>query len=160
MVSTVQSYLRIYQTDARVQSVTESELDEWLFTLLLYWFSFLLAMQVIRMVKLFGWEPQIADRIHTNREDELYSFLKTEMSEIFVNILKCVKISLSPFCAWMFNVIPSFLLPIITMVVTFATYVRDFICNRASDSSSWRHILQTLVMKQKLTGMRVNLFRG
>lgn len=54
-------------------------------------------MQVIRMVKLFGWEPQIANRIHDKREDELNSLLKTEMSEIVVNILKFVEIYLAFF---------------------------------------------------------------
>ena len=77
------------KTDARVENVTES----------MYTFSLMIlrpadcpleAMSVVRMIKLFGWEPQIAARIHGKRDDELHQLLKTEMSELVVNVLKFV----------------------------------------------------------------------
>ncbi|PIL29356.1 ATP-binding cassette transporter [Ganoderma sinense ZZ0214-1] len=48
------------KTDARVQSITES-------------------MNVIRMIKLFGWEPRIAKQLNQKREEELVAIRKNRL---------------------------------------------------------------------------------
>jgi ABC-type multidrug transport system fused ATPase/permease subunit len=46
------SSLSLFKTDARIQAVTE-------------------AMNIIRMVKLFGWENRMSERLKEKREEEL-----------------------------------------------------------------------------------------
>ncbi|KAI1795060.1 hypothetical protein LXA43DRAFT_1080347 [Ganoderma leucocontextum] len=75
---------KMKKTDARVQNVTET-------------------MSVIRMVKLFGWEPRVADQLAEKRENELTFIRKYKILELINN-----------------NV--NFVIPIVTMIVTFATY--------------------------------------
>ncbi|KAI0328372.1 multidrug resistance-associated ABC transporter [Cubamyces sp. BRFM 1775] len=71
-------------TDARVQVINE-------------------VLNVIRMIKLFGWEPRVAAQIEERRAAELKFLSKTRWLEIVNNL---------------FN----YVIPLITMVVTFATY--------------------------------------
>ncbi|KAI0656583.1 multidrug resistance-associated ABC transporter [Cubamyces menziesii] len=71
-------------TDARVQIINE-------------------VLNVIRMIKLFGWEPRVAAQIEERRLAELKFLSKTRWLEILNNL---------------FN----YVIPLITMVVTFATY--------------------------------------
>ncbi|KAI9431381.1 hypothetical protein H4582DRAFT_2085045 [Lactarius indigo] len=72
------------RTDVRVQAATE-------------------AMGILRMIKLFGWEPKIAARLAEKREQELqYIKLRQILNMIIVII--------------------NFFIPIITMVVTYVTY--------------------------------------
>ncbi|TFY61104.1 hypothetical protein EVG20_g7183 [Dentipellis fragilis] len=80
------------RTDARVQNVTET-------------------MNVLRMIKLFGWEPKTDARIADKREEELQWIKRRSFLE-------------------MGNEMMNYLIPVSTMVVTFATY--------------------TLIMKQEL----------
>ncbi|KAH9967588.1 hypothetical protein BC827DRAFT_1264378 [Russula dissimulans] len=72
------------RTDARVQTATET-------------------MGILRMIKLFGWEPKIAARLAEKREDEL-RYLKIRQ---FLHLL---------------NGNTNFLIPVIVMVVTYVTY--------------------------------------
>ena len=89
------------QTDARVQAVTE-------------------VMNVIRMIKAFGWEKRIDEKIAGKREEELACQRKRVILEIISNILKCVQLNR----LWVVALtIRSFFIPIITMIVTFACYV-------------------------------------
>ena len=60
------------QTDARVQVVTE-------------------VMNVIRMIKVFGWEKHIGEKISAKREEELAYQRKRVILEIISNILKWVR---------------------------------------------------------------------
>ncbi|KAF8816575.1 hypothetical protein BYT27DRAFT_7127650, partial [Phlegmacium glaucopus] len=76
---------RMKLTDARVQDVTE-------------------AVNVIRMIKLFGWERSMSERIREKRNDELGWLWK----------LKVGRITFPSICL---NIIPS-----IVMLVTYATY--------------------------------------
>ena len=62
------------QTDARVQVVTE-------------------VMNVIRMIKVFGWEKRIDEKIADKREEELVYQRKRIVLEIISNILKCVQLN-------------------------------------------------------------------
>ncbi|KAH9028261.1 hypothetical protein EDB84DRAFT_1563180 [Lactarius hengduanensis] len=74
----------VKRTDARVQAATET-------------------MGVLRMIKLFGWEPKIAARLAEKREQELqYIKLRQILSMVIVII--------------------NFFIPVITMVVTYITY--------------------------------------
>ncbi|KAH9028060.1 hypothetical protein EDB83DRAFT_1910199 [Lactarius deliciosus] len=74
----------VKRTDARVQAATET-------------------MGILRMIKLFGWEPKIAARLAEKREQELrYIKLRQILNLINGNI--------------------NFFIPIITMVVTYVTY--------------------------------------
>jgi hypothetical protein len=58
---------RIYiQTDIRVQTITET-------------------MNVLRMIKLFGWERNTNDRVASKREDELRLILKRKLLELASN---------------------------------------------------------------------------
>lgn len=47
-------------------------------------------MNVIRMIKLFGWEKRIEEKIAAKREEELAYQKKRIILEIISNILKCV----------------------------------------------------------------------
>ncbi|KZT67088.1 P-loop containing nucleoside triphosphate hydrolase protein [Daedalea quercina L-15889] len=75
---------KMQQTDARVQTATET-------------------MSVIRMIKLFGWEPKVAAQIYEKREEELEFVKKNKLLELVNN-----------------NV--NHIIPLITMIVTYATF--------------------------------------
>lgn len=60
---------KMKRTDARVQTVTET-------------------MNVIRMVKMFGWEPRMSGRLAEKREDELKFIWKGKILELINNNLK------------------------------------------------------------------------
>ncbi|TBU23091.1 hypothetical protein BD311DRAFT_811015 [Dichomitus squalens] len=75
---------KMKKTDARVQNVTET-------------------MSVIRMIKLFGWEARVADRLADKREGELLYIRKYKLLELINGNI-------------------NFMIPIVTIVGTFATY--------------------------------------
>jgi hypothetical protein len=56
------------QTDARVQTATECEAGD---VSVCHTLTYLTAMGILRMIKLFGWEPKIAARLVEKREQEL-----------------------------------------------------------------------------------------
>ncbi|KII86412.1 hypothetical protein PLICRDRAFT_144122 [Plicaturopsis crispa FD-325 SS-3] len=70
--------------DARVQAVSE-------------------VMNVVRMVKLFGWESKMSDRVDAKREDELKSIWKRKMYGVGIEMLNAF-------------------IPGVTMMTTFVTY--------------------------------------
>ncbi|KDR83043.1 hypothetical protein GALMADRAFT_866150 [Galerina marginata CBS 339.88] len=76
--------VRMKKTDARIQDVTE-------------------AVNVLRMVKLFGWEDKIFRRIQEKRDDELSSLWK-------LKVLSAI------------SGISNYIIPTVTMVVTYASY--------------------------------------
>ena len=47
-------------------------------------------MNVIRMIKLFGWEPRIAAQLSEKREKELVSIRKSRMLGLSNQLFKCV----------------------------------------------------------------------
>ncbi|KAJ3556484.1 hypothetical protein NM688_g2007 [Phlebia brevispora] len=75
---------RMKKTDARVQTVTE-------------------IMNVIRMIKIFGWEPKILEQLAEKREAELK----------FLRQFKLLDLS---------NGLLNFTIPVLTMIFTFMTY--------------------------------------
>ncbi|KAF8904953.1 P-loop containing nucleoside triphosphate hydrolase protein [Mucidula mucida] len=76
---------RLKKTDARVQSVTE-------------------IMNVLRMVKLFGWETRMDERITSKREDEMVWIKYRQLLDLL-------------------NGVVNFIIPVITMITTYAVYV-------------------------------------
>ncbi|RPD55459.1 P-loop containing nucleoside triphosphate hydrolase protein [Lentinus tigrinus ALCF2SS1-7] len=75
---------KMERTDSRVQTVTEM-------------------MNVIRMIKLFGWEPRIATQLNEKRELELVSVKKNRLYDLA-------------------NDLCNYLIPILIMLATFSTY--------------------------------------
>ena len=57
------------KADARVQTVTE-------------------VLNVIRMIKLFGWEPRIAKQLNEKRQEELVAIRRNRMLGMLNNICK------------------------------------------------------------------------
>ncbi|KAF7340426.1 Multidrug resistance-associated ABC transporter protein [Mycena venus] len=104
---------RLKRTDDRVQSVTE-------------------AVNVLRMIKLFGWEEKMKARIGDKRNNELSWTRKRRMLDLASGII-------------------NYVIPVITMTVTYATYVGLFV---------QRHLLanpyqKTLIMHQPLNASKV-----
>ncbi|KAJ7676645.1 P-loop containing nucleoside triphosphate hydrolase protein [Mycena polygramma] len=93
---------RMKRTDERVQSVSE-------------------AMNVLRMVKLFGWEDKMNVRIGDKRDEELVWLRKKRTLDMAAGLV-------------------NYLIPVITMTVTYATYVGFFL---------------TLIMGQPLNASKV-----
>lgn len=60
-----------YQTDARVQAVSET-------------------MSIIRMVKLFGWENRMSERLKGKREEELKLIWKIKYLNCVSAMIGCV----------------------------------------------------------------------
>ncbi|KIY70079.1 P-loop containing nucleoside triphosphate hydrolase protein [Cylindrobasidium torrendii FP15055 ss-10] len=76
---------RLKKTDGRVQLVTE-------------------ALNVLRMIKLFGWERRMEDKVGDKREEELTWIRRRQYLELT-------------------NAIVNFFIPLITMIATFGFYV-------------------------------------
>ncbi|KAF9021407.1 P-loop containing nucleoside triphosphate hydrolase protein [Hymenopellis radicata] len=76
------------KTDARVQAVTE-------------------IMNVVRMIKLFGWERRMEERVGEKRDDELKWVIKRRKLNLAIGLL-------------------NFAIPLLTMMATFATYMTIF----------------------------------
>ncbi|KAI0640442.1 P-loop containing nucleoside triphosphate hydrolase protein [Trametes meyenii] len=75
---------KMRRTDSRVQTVTEM-------------------MNVIRMVKLFGWEHRIAAQLDAKREEELIAVRKSKLLTLSINLC-------------------NYMIPILVMLATFFTY--------------------------------------
>ncbi|KAI0824512.1 P-loop containing nucleoside triphosphate hydrolase protein [Trametes gibbosa] len=75
---------KMKRTDARVQTVTET-------------------MNVIRMVKLFGWEPRIAKQLDEKRRTELIAVRKSKLLNMTINLC-------------------NYMIPLLVMLATFFTY--------------------------------------
>ena len=50
-------------------------------------------MNVIRMIKVFGWEQRIDEKIAAKREEELTYQRKKIILKIISNVLKCVQLN-------------------------------------------------------------------
>ncbi|KAI0633979.1 P-loop containing nucleoside triphosphate hydrolase protein [Trametes polyzona] len=75
---------KMKRTDARVQTVTEM-------------------MSVIRMIKLFGWEPRMSAQLDKKREEELVAVRKNKLLNLSINLC-------------------NYMIPILIMLSTFFTY--------------------------------------
>ena len=81
--------LMLPQTDTRVQLVTESKSCP-ACTSSVTLTSSCEVMNVIRMIKLFGWEPRVAQRLADKRESELVFIRKYKILELINNNIKFV----------------------------------------------------------------------
>ncbi|KAJ7094121.1 P-loop containing nucleoside triphosphate hydrolase protein [Mycena epipterygia] len=98
------------KTDARVQTLS--------------------AMNVIRMVKMFGWEKKMNERIADKREEELNWIWKRKLLDLINEIL-------------------NYMLPILTMLVTYGSFL-------ALHNGEFELILpQTVVAKEQLSASKV-----
>ncbi|EPS98690.1 hypothetical protein FOMPIDRAFT_1037403 [Fomitopsis schrenkii] len=106
---------KMQKTDARVQSATET-------------------MNVIRMIKLFGWEPRVAAQLSEKRVDELDLVKKNK----FLNLV---------------NGITNYGIPLVTMIVTYSTFTlimkRDLTASTIFSSitvfETFTHLLHMIV---------------
>lgn len=80
---------RLKRTDGRVQTVTEST-SFWPHLSRISVDFTIVAMNVLRMVKLFGWEKKLNARIADKREEELVWIKKKQLLELLMGSLKCV----------------------------------------------------------------------
>lgn len=80
---------KMKKTDIRVQSVTECEHFSW--RTIHTEFIDVVAMNVIRMIKLFGWEPRVKQQLTEKREDELYYQWKYRLMGLINACLKYVR---------------------------------------------------------------------
>lgn len=78
---------RIRQTDARIQTVTESKQPQVISKHPAYRMK---AVGIIRMIKLFGWERKMSERLAERREEELYWLRKENLLEIINSTIKYV----------------------------------------------------------------------
>ncbi|KAI0832850.1 multidrug resistance-associated ABC transporter [Trametes gibbosa] len=92
---------KMKKTDARVQDVTESK--SIVLPAQVSRSDCVIAMNVIRMIKLFGWEPKVADQLASKRDDELKYIRKYKILELINGNI-------------------NYVIPVVTMVATFVTY--------------------------------------
>ena len=76
-------------------------------------------MNVMRMIKLFGWEPKIRQRLAEKREEELKWIWRQNVLDIINDCIKCV----FSLCSISMLTRSSYFIPTSVMVVTFGTYV-------------------------------------
>jgi hypothetical protein len=81
-----------------VQTITESKCDRRL-ALLSYISLSVAVMNVIRMIKLFGWESKMNERLADRREEELMWLWKQNLLEVANGLIKfVVHVSGQPYC--------------------------------------------------------------
>ncbi|KAJ7785936.1 hypothetical protein B0H16DRAFT_1681200 [Mycena metata] len=115
LVQTVQQQ-RLKRTDSRVQAVTET-------------------MNVLRMIKLFGWERQMNERVAEKRDEELNWLWKRQMLDLFNGTL-------------------NFFIPVATMIATYGQFVGSTSRQRLNRGTClFSHL--TLIMKEDLSASKV-----
>lgn len=77
-----------FQTDDRVQVVTESAYTKYNLRHKCLWA--VKAMNVIRMIKLFGWEPKMNKQIAEKRDEELKWIKLRQILDMSNGTIKCV----------------------------------------------------------------------
>jgi len=92
-------------------------------------------MNVIRMIKLFGWEPRVGKQLAEKREEELELVKKSKLLELINNNL-------------------THAIPLVTMIVTYATYVSSVVVHEMWTISIDLGF-QTMIMKRDLTGKAI-----
>jgi hypothetical protein len=77
---------RLKKTDARVQTVTESKyLHPYNYAIFIHHIP---AMNVLRMIKLFGWEKKTYENVSEKREEELYWIWRRQVLDLISGALK------------------------------------------------------------------------
>lgn len=75
-------------------------------------------MNVIRMVKLFGWERKMNERVAEKREEELIWIWKRLLLDLATTTIKSVALQ-SGIC--LLYLLSSVLIPVLTMMATYPT---------------------------------------
>ncbi|KAJ7449167.1 hypothetical protein FB451DRAFT_1375079 [Mycena latifolia] len=112
---------RLKRTDERVQSVSE-------------------AVNVLRMVKLFGWEGKMKDRISDKRDAELKWIRKRRIIDLASSLI-------------------NFIIPVVTMTVTYGTYVGRLLFETISGLTGLESIEQITGWLNQLATGKVSLDR-
>jgi hypothetical protein len=87
--------------------------------------KFASAMNVIRMIKLFGWGAKLNERIADKREEELKWLWKRQLLDLLNGNIKYVShltLELPLLMA-----AASYIIPVITMIATYSTFVRCYL---------------------------------
>ncbi|KAJ3833329.1 hypothetical protein F5878DRAFT_646030 [Lentinula raphanica] len=113
---------RLKKTDARVQSVTES-------------------MNVLRMIKLFGWERKMEIRIGEKRDEELVWIRRRQILETVNAIITNMSILIGTGYRE--------IIPLVTMIATFVTYVSVATGGQVQMFTLFS-FQQTVIMKQTI----------
>lgn len=79
-------------------------------------------MNVIRMIKLFGWEPKVKQEIDEKRSEELVWIKRRQYLDIVNGCVKYV-VPEYPSANALLIVEPSYIIPLLTMIITYFTYV-------------------------------------
>ncbi len=75
-------------------------------------------MNVLRMVKLFGWETRMDERITSKREDEMVWIKYRQLLDLLNGVVKYGTLFLIFRFVLTCNI--SFIIPVITMITTYA----------------------------------------
>ena len=84
----------------------------------------LIAMNIIRMVKLFGWETKINERIAATREEELKGVRKREILTMLIHVLQCVYACNESSNLNSNSIRHRYIIPLVQMLASFIVYVR------------------------------------
>lgn len=87
------------------------------------WLNVMLAMHVVRMIKFFAWEKRIEDQLADKRDDELTWIKRSKLLTVVNDNIKYVCIETSRLPIILTSFLSSDLIPLLTMVVTYATFV-------------------------------------
>lgn len=78
-------------------------------------------MNVLRMIKLFGWEMRVKDLVAEKRDIELKALWRRKVLELANNAIKCATPLYS--CHTLIDHTSSHTVPLIHMIVTYTTFV-------------------------------------
>lgn len=84
------------------------------------------AVNVLRMVKLFGWETKMSQKLRKKRDDELKLLWKYKLLDLANGLLRSVCPYPLPSHRVILTTLYSYLIPTLTMLVTFSAYTMVF----------------------------------
>ena len=80
-------------------------------------------MNVIRMVKLFGWEHKISEQLFEKRNEELKFVRRLSILQLMNSVSKLVGSVPLQLFRYLRYLPPSYLIPLMTVLVSYGTYV-------------------------------------
>ncbi|KAK0480781.1 hypothetical protein IW261DRAFT_1685339 [Armillaria novae-zelandiae] len=119
-IQTVQK-ATLKNTDGRVQVVTEF-------------------VNVLRMIKMFGWESEISKRVAGRRDEELVWIKKKQLLDLMTNLLNTA-------------------IPALTMLVTYATYVRTSFTIVMGETLDASKVFSSMTIFDMFAGLLTRLLR-
>ena len=151
------------QTDSRIQLVTQSMYCFEIFQINAL-MNHYVDMNVMRMIKLFAWESKVRDQIFERRERELRLIKKGDLALSMAGWHE-YKLTLCFFCIGrildLLALYVRALLPLLAMVVTYATFVRTLrphsileawhsfrLADFGDETAAFRSVIQDLVVSR------------